>query len=101
MEGIYVIKTMVIMHGTPDYEEAIAIDNDGVFPTLEEAIYAVEHNVCDLHDGINSMVILIAKVSFGCYPAVEEVAWYQWNMNKECFTSIPRPRLSPDFCFCF
>lgn len=56
---------------------------DGLFNTLEEAVYAVENNIADLSEGGTNDQIDIYTVNYGVYPMLDIVKVYYWNAEEQ------------------
>ena len=64
----------------------------GYYETFEDAVYAVNHNVCDLHEYLYEYC-LIEELEPGIHPTCtkESRTLYKWDTEKRGFFLVPEP----------
>jgi len=97
MFAIYAIHTEL----DPDINNDAIIIGDktshrfhGWYPTFGKAEEAVNENRTDLHEYLYNYIV-IQEIPWGVGAVPEEKKWYEWSIDKDCWTPITRPK-----CFC-
>ena len=94
MSEMYVVKTIHI-----NKEGNWNASSDAIFMNVLDALDVVESNAGDLcEDGYNQYAVVL-EILEGIYPIGEEICWFFWNREEDCYEPCDRPHFADGFCF--
>jgi hypothetical protein len=69
----------------------------GFKETFEDAKYALNQNVCDMHEYLYTYAV-VEEMRAGIHPDVESEVWFQWNEKEKGFFQIEKPKETYGVC---
>lgn len=94
MTTIFIVKTIHI-----DKEGNWNASSDGIFMHVPDAFDVIESNAGDLCEAGYNQYAVVLEVLEGIYPIGEELGWFYWNKEEDCYEPCDRPHFVNGFCF--
>lgn len=94
MTTIFIVKTIHV-----DKEGNWSASSDGIFMNVPDAFDVIESNAGDLCEAGYNQYAVVLEILEGIYPIGEELGWFFWNKEEDCYEPCDRPHFMDGFCF--
>ena len=95
---LFIVKTIHVNQNDEDdvyWEDS----SDAVYFDAKSAYDNVRFNWGDLCEAGYNQYAVVLEVLEGIYPIGEELGWFCWNKEEDCYEPCDRPHFLDGFCF--